>query len=188
MKTYLVLPDLHIPYHCPKFLKLATKLIKELNPDGIIQLGDALDAFQISTYSKDPSRRNLLVDDIEDWKQVLNEWARHLKSGATIHLLEGNHEYRLSRYIASQCRDLHGLVPDWKSLLAIDLRNKAGRHKWHWHRYTKWDSCRIGDCVVMHGFYFNQHVAATCLAKYRTNVIFGHTHRLQYVSDGIHYA
>ena len=188
MKTYLIVPDVHVPYHCTRTVKLITKIIKELNPDGLVQLGDALDAFQISTYSKDPSRRNLLVDDIEDWKLILNEWARHLKSGASIHLLEGNHEHRLSRYIAGNCRDLHGLVPDWPTLLGIELRNKTSRHKWHWHPYSKWNSCQIGDCTLLHGFYFNQHVASTCLAKYRTNVIFGHTHRVQYVSDGVHYA
>jgi predicted phosphodiesterase len=188
MKTYLIVPDLHVPFHCPKIVKLITKLIKECNPDGIIQLGDAIDAFQISTYSKDPSRRNLLAEDIEDWKLILNEWARHLKSGAQIHLLEGNHEHRLSRYIAGNCRDLHGLVPDWPTMLGIDLRNKTSRHKWIWHPYNKWDSCQIGDCTLLHGFYYNQHCAATSLAKYRTNIIFGHTHRVQKVFDGKHYA
>lgn len=188
MKTYLIVPDVHVPYHCPKAVKLVTKIIREVNPDGLVQLGDFLDAFQISTYSKDPSRRNILADDINDWKLILNDWVRHLKPGAVIHLLEGNHEYRLSRYIASNCRDLHGLVPDWPTMLGLDLRNKAGSYKWIWHKYTKWNSCRIGDCTILHGYYFNQHVAATCLAKYKTNVIFGHTHRLQFVTDGTHYA
>lgn len=188
MKTMLIVPDMHVPYHCAKAVKLITKLIKEFNPDGIVQLGDALDAFQISTYSKCPSRRNTLADDIDDYKQILNEWSRHLKSGANIHLLEGNHEYRLKRFIASQARDLHGLIPDWPQLLAIDLRNKSGRHKWHWHNYTKWDSCKVGDATLLHGFYFNQHCAATSLAKYKCNIIFGHTHRVQFVSDGTHYA
>jgi predicted phosphodiesterase len=188
MKTYLVLPDLHFPFHCPKFVRLATKIIKELNPDGLIQLGDAIDAFQISAYSKDPSRRNLLAEDIEDYKLQLNEWSRHLKSGANIHLLSGNHENRLSKYIANQCRDLHGLVPDWKTMLGIELRNKTSKHKWHFHEYTKWDSCKIGDCVLLHGFYYNQHTAMTMLSKYKTSVICGHTHRVQYVTDGVHYA
>lgn len=188
MKTYLIVPDIHAPYHCRKFIKLTNKIIKELNVDGLVQLGDALDAFQISTYSKDPSRRNLLAEDIDDYKNILNEWARNLKSGANIHLLEGNHEHRLSRYIAGNCRDLHGLVPDWPTLLNLDLRNKTGRHKWHWHKYNKWDSCKIGDCVILHGFYYNQHTAMTMLAKYKTNCIAGHTHRVQYVTDGHHYA
>lgn len=188
MKTYLILSDLHYPYHCPKYVKLATKIIKELNVDGLVQLGDAVDAFQISTYSKDPTRRNLLVEDISDYKQQLNEWARHLKAGAAIHLLEGNHEYRLSRYIANQARDLHGLVPDWPTLLGIDLRNKSSRHKWFWHSYNRWSSCRLGDCIVLHGFYYNTHTAATMLAKYKCSTISGHTHRVQYVTDGVHFA
>ena len=188
MKTYLVIPDIHVPFHCPKAIRLITKLIKEFNPDGLIQLGDAVDAFQISTYSKDPSRRNILADDINDWKHILNEWSKHLKSGAVIHLLCGNHEQRLSRYISTNCRDLHGLVPDWPTLLNLDLRNKTGRHKWVWHNYMKWDSCRIGDVVLHHGFYFNQHAPATALQKYKASIIFGHTHRLGIVYDGEHYA
>ena len=79
-------------------------------------------------------------------------------------------------------------MPDWKTIFAIDIRNQVGKHKWFWHPYTKWDSCRIGDCVLMHGFYYNQHCAATSLAKYRSNIIFGHTHRLQAVYDGENYA
>lgn len=188
LKTYLVVPDIHVPFHCPKFIKLVTKLIKELNPDGLIQLGDAVDAFQISTYSKDPNRRNLLVEDIDDYKLILNEWSRHMKSGSTIHLLEGNHEHRLSRYIAGNCRDLHGLVPDWETLIGVKLRNQVGPHRWHWHNYSKWDSCKIGDCVLLHGFYYNQHVAMTNLNKYKTSTICGHTHRVQFVTDGTHFA
>jgi predicted phosphodiesterase len=188
VKTYLVIPDIHVPYHSVKAIKLITKIIKELNPDGLISLGDAIDAFQISTYSKDPARRNLLVDDIDEYKIILNDWSKHLKSGAVIHLLCGNHEQRLSRYISTNCRDLHGLVPDWPTLLKLKERNALGRHKWHWHSYTKWDSCRIGDVVLHHGFYFNQHAPATALQKYKTSIIFGHTHRLGVVYDGEHYA
>lgn len=188
MKSYLIVPDIHVPFHDVRAIKLITKLIQELNPDGLIQLGDALDAFQISTYSKDPGRRNLLAEDIEDYKQIITEWAKHLKQGAVIHLLEGNHEYRLSRYIASSCRDLHGLVPDWPTLLGLEIRNRLGRHKWYWHSYNKWNSCNLGDVILMHGFYYNTHAAATALAKYKTSVIFGHTHRVAYVTDGHHYA
>jgi predicted phosphodiesterase len=188
LKTYIIISDIHVPYHCPKYIKLITKVIKELNPDGLVQLGDAIDAFQISTYSKDPARRNTLKEDIDDFKLILNEWARHLKSGAAIHLLQGNHEQRLSRYIASNCRDLHGLVPDWPTLLGIKERNAVGRHRWHWHPYMKWNSCRIGDVVLHHGFYYSTHVAMTMLAKYKCSIISGHVHRVQYVTDGTHYA
>jgi predicted phosphodiesterase len=188
MRTYIIVPDIHVPYHSAKSVKMVTALIKELKPDGLVQLGDFVDNFQLSKYSKDPGRRNLIADDIEDFKGILNEWARHLKTGAHVHLLEGNHEKRLKTYIADKCRELHGLVPDWPTLLGLELRNKAGRHKWHWHPYERWNSCQIGDVVLHHGFYYNEHCAAKALAKYKCNFIFGHTHRLQYVSDGTHYA
>ena len=188
MKTYLVIPDVHIPFHCVTTTKLITKIIKEINPDGLVQLGDFSDCFQISSYDKDPERKNTLADDIDECNKILTIWASHLKSGAQVHLLEGNHEYRLSRYISRNCRELHGLVPDWPTLLKIKLRNETTNKKWVWHKYTKWDSCQIGDCTLMHGFYFNQHVAMTNLAKYRRNTISGHTHRVQHVFDGTNYA
>ncbi|NBV07469.1 MAG: hypothetical protein EBS06_09610, partial [Proteobacteria bacterium] len=85
MQTYLIVPDIHVPFHDIKAVKLVTKLIKELPQlSGMVMLGDFLDAFQISTYSKDPSRRNLLAEDIEDFKQILNEWSRNLKEGSNI--------------------------------------------------------------------------------------------------------
>lgn len=188
MKTYLVIPDLHVPFHCRKYLKLLSKILKIHRFSGLVQLGDAIDAFQISSYSKDPSRRNTLAEDINDYKLILNEWSSLLPRNASVHLICGNHENRLSKYIANQARDLHGLVPDWKTLLGVDLRNKVGAHKWYYHPYEKWDSCKIGDCVLMHGFYYNQHTAMTMLAKYKCNTVAGHTHRVQYVTDGVHYA
>lgn len=73
-------------------------------------------------------------------------------------------------------------------LLKIKERNAAGSVRFKWHAYTKWNSCKIGDCVLLHGFYFNAHTAATNLLKYRCNTISGHTHRVQHISDGVHYA
>lgn len=188
IKTYLVVPDLHLPYQCPKYMRLLIKVLKEVRPFGIVQLGDALDFFQLSTYDKDPARRNTIGDDIADWNLVLSEWCRYLPRNGEIHLLCGNHEYRAVRYIARSARDLHEIVRPLPELLKIKERNAAGSIKFKWHPYTKWSSCRIGDCVLLHGFYFSTHTAATNLAKYRCNTISGHTHRVQYVTDGVHYA
>lgn len=169
-------------------MKLITKILKSSRFDGIVQLGDALDFWQLSTYDKDPARKNTIMDDIDEWNKVLTHWCSLLPKGAEIHLLEGNHEARLHRYISRHARDLHEIVKPMPELLALKARNIAGHVKFTWHPYSKWNSCRIGDCVLFHGFYFNQHVAATNLAKYRCSTISGHTHRIQYVSDGTHFA
>jgi hypothetical protein len=73
-------------------------------------------------------------------------------------------------------------------LLKLKERTAAGNVIFKWHPYAKWNSLMLGDCVLLHGFYFNQHTAMTNLKKYRCSTISGHTHRLQYVSDGTHFA
>lgn len=188
MKTFLVVPDLHVPFHCPKYLKVIFKILKTHSFNGIVQLGDALDFWQLSTYDKDPSRRNTIGDDIDEWNKILTQWASLLPRGGEIHLLEGNHCYRLSRYISKHAKDLYEIVKPLPELLHLKERNEAGHVKFTWHKYTKWDSCKLGDCTLLHGFFFNQHVAHTNLLKYKTNVICGHTHRLQFVTDGMHYS
>jgi UDP-2,3-diacylglucosamine pyrophosphatase LpxH len=188
VKTYLIVPDQHIPYHCQYFLKITYKLLKATRFDGIVQLGDALDFWQLSTYDKDPSRKATIGDDISLWNDILTKWSSLLPRGAEVHLIEGNHEFRLHRYIARHARELYEIVRPLPDLLNLKARTKAGHVLFKWHSYSKWNSCRLGDCTLFHGFYFNQHTAATNLAKYRCNTISGHTHRVQYVSDGKHYA
>lgn len=188
MKTYLVLSDIHVPFHCPKYLNIALKIIKEYKLAGLAQLGDALDLFQVSSYDKDPARKNTVADDIAEWSHTLTRLCKNLPRGAEVHLIEGNHSTRLQRYIARHAKELHGIVPDLPKLLNLKAREQATGIKFKWHPYNKWNSCKIGDCVLMHGYYFNSHTAMTNLAKYRVNTISAHTHRFQWVSDGEHYA
>lgn len=188
MKTFLVLPDLHFPYHDSTYIELTYKILKSARFDGLIQLGDALDFWQLSTYDKDPSRRNTIMDDVREWEDTIVRWCRYLPKGAEMHLLEGNHEHRLSKYIARHAREIHEAVKTLPEMMKLREKNETGHVKIKWHKYTKWDSCSIGDVTCLHGFYFNQHTAATNLARYRCSTISGHTHRLQYVMDGSHYA
>jgi UDP-2,3-diacylglucosamine pyrophosphatase LpxH len=194
LKTFLVVPDIHCPSHDPKFIKLTLKIIDTLKQSktaplkGLVSLGDGLDFHQISTYDKDPSRRNTIGDDIIEYNHIINAWSSAMPRGSDMHFIQGNHELRLERYIARNAKDLFEVVRSLPELLRFPQRNGEGKHRWHWHPYSKWNSCKIGDCVLMHGFYYNQHVAMTNLAKYRTNVICGHVHRYQGVTDGVHYS
>lgn len=189
MKQYLIVPDIHVPYHDPKFIAFITRLLAHLkksgNLKGLAQLGDFVDFFQISTYPKDPSRRNTITDDMADYTTIMNEWASYLPRGGEYLQLEGNHEARLQRYISQNARDIYELVTSVGSYLKSRYKGQA---TFHWHPYKRWNSCSIGDVTLLHGFYYNQHTAATNLAKYKTSVICGHTHRVQMISDGVHYS
>jgi hypothetical protein len=190
MKQFLIVPDCHFPFHDLKYINFITRLLSYLKSTGklkgLVQLGDALDFFQVSTYPKDPARRNSIKDDMDDYLGIVNLWTTYLPKGGEYHQIEGNHEYRLQKYIANNAKEIYQLVTSVESYLSTRFKSK--NHKFIWHKYTKWDSLKIGDVNILHGFYYNQHAAATNLAKYKTNIITGHTHRLQLISDGKHYS
>lgn len=51
-----VIPDTHFPYCDLKKLNKAYKIVKQFNPDAIVQIGDLYDQVSFSNYPKDPSR------------------------------------------------------------------------------------------------------------------------------------
>lgn len=189
MKQYLIVPDIHVPYHDPKYIAFITRLLihlkKQGNLKGIVQLGDCLDFFQVSSYPKDPSRRNTIKDDMDDYAAILNGWASYLPRGGEVHQIEGNHEARLQRYISQNAKEIYELVTSVGSYLKSKYKGPA---TFYWHPYKKWNSLRLGDVTIFHGFYYNQHTAATNLAKYKTSTICGHNHRLQIIYDGAHFS
>ena len=188
IKRFLVCPDIHVPLHDKQFISLTIKIIKMIKPDGFVSLGDGLDFHQISSYDKDPARKNTIGDDIAEYNQIINQWSAAMPKGSVMHFLSGNHETRLQRYVSKNARDLFEICRPIQELLRFPQRNAEGKHRWIWHPYEKWNSLRVGNCTLMHGFYYNQHVAMTALAKYKTSIIFGHTHRFQMVTDGNHFA
>lgn len=151
-----------------------------MKPHGIVQLGDALDFFQVSRFEKDPERKNSIFEDISIYRQILDEWEKLLPRGGVIHQLEGNHEARLTRYVWAQAREISRAVKPLSELL--QLTSKKITYKWH--HLKVWTSCQLGDCVLHHGHYFNQHTAVGNLTRYPKKLITGHTHRFQYVSNG----
>jgi hypothetical protein len=189
MKTncFIVLPDIHCDYEDPKFINISIKIIEELKASkasrlkGFVSLGDGLDFFQLSTYDKDPARKNTIGQDIEHYNKIIDRWSDAMPSGCDMHFLQGNHELRAERYIARQAKELHDIVPLLPTLLKFGERKK---HHWHWHKYSNWRSLVIGNCALFHGFYFGKNVAMDALAKYKMSCIFGHVHRTQFIREG----
>ncbi len=180
-KHYLVIPDLHVPMHDIAFVALVTKIIKILKPSGIVQLGDALDFWQISRFDKDPSRKQTLMDDVLMYSTILDEWEDALPLTSEIIQLEGNHEARLRRFIWQNAKEL---ADGWVRTVPEMLNFKNRSVKCTWHELSDWRSCKLGNCILHHGHYYNAHVAMGNLTRYPMSLITGHTHRFQYVSNG----
>jgi UDP-2,3-diacylglucosamine pyrophosphatase LpxH len=170
----LHLTDIHFPYHEPDAWEIVLDVAKTLSPDIVFLGGDVVDFYQVSDFHKDPARRLMLQDDLDVAATELSR-LRETCSKAKFYYQEGNHEWRLNRYLWTKAPELSGLrkmkVPellDFKHL-AIDWVPRGTLKKigelWHGH----------GDELVTGG----QHPAYASLLKGSGNVIFGHYHKLQ---------
>lgn len=185
IKTWIIIPDLHYPYHDPKFIKVVTRAITAVKPNGgIVQLGDAMDWFQLSRFDKDPLRKNTARDDLEMYRDQMVKWAALLPAGSEFRQLEGNHEFRLTKYIWGRASDLSQMVYIVPDMLGIKELNKCMSVKFSWFNLSNYRACIIGDCLIHHGQFFDQHVAANNLKRYAQKIITGHTHRLQLAYNG----
>lgn len=169
----LVIPDTHVPYHDPIAWELAIKAAKRLKPSHIVVIGDFADCYSISQFPKDPSRKQGLKWEIHEVNRELN---RLQGLSDEVHFTEGNHEYRLERYLTSQAPALYGLVTT-KELLEIPRRG------WKWTPYKQFT--RIGKVAFTHEVgHAGKTALQLSLAAFGGNLVFGHTHRGGLTYDG----
>lgn len=131
-KTVLVCSDLHDRY-CDRFYwRVFVDTALRASPDDIVLNGDIFDLFEFSRFSKDPRKWDT-AGRIRVVHEMLGE-LREVAPEATIHFVEGNHEFRLLRHLAEQSPavmeilgDLIGLtVPDLLGLQKFEI-NYVGR-------------------------------------------------------------
>lgn len=104
---WLILSDIHVPYHDRATLELAVSEAKRRGVVGVLLNGDTLDSHEISNHDKDPSAPRY-VEEVETAKKLL-AWLRGQLPGTRIVLKEGNHEERLGRYVLQRAPALFDL-------------------------------------------------------------------------------
>ncbi len=103
-KKYLLLYDIHSPYHIPRHLDLAVRWGKDFGCDGIIYGGDIADFYQASYFLKDPTKPKLKYE-VESVKDILDTAERIIEPVKT-YFIEGNHERRLPMAFMSKMPEL----------------------------------------------------------------------------------
>lgn len=170
--NWLFVPDTHVDYHDRAAWALALGVSRALRPDGVCILGDFLDCYAVSFHEKSPSRAGRLVDEIDAANRCLDELEAASPSARQRVFIEGNHENRLNRYIASNAKALHGMPG-----LTIREALRLDERGWAWVPYH--EHCTIGDTAVTHdGGRAGVYAVRQTMMAMGQSLIIGHVHRV----------
>lgn len=170
-----MIPDTHVPYHDERAFAVAMNAATLLRPDALVIIGDFADCYAISRFVKSPERRRMLEWEIDRVNDALDT-IQSLRV-PRVEYLEGNHENRLTRYVAEKAPELFGLV-------RIDQMLRIAERRWGWHEYGG-SGVAIGRMVYKHDVGLcGKYALPGSLAAQGGNLCFGHTHRAGVWYDG----
>lgn len=144
---WLILSDIHCPYHDERAIDAALKYGRDRKADSLLFNGDALDAYQCSQWLRDP-RADSVDKELRQLRDVIAYASQGFARGA---YKIGNHEERVEHYLQSNAPHRPG-ADRWNlcdSLAtALDLDDyimiagkqffKLGRlHGYHGHELPK---------------------------------------------------
>jgi hypothetical protein len=124
--TAVVFTDTHVPYHDQAALDVVYGIIRDVRPRVIVHLGDLLDCYKISRYTKDRNHLLNLQDEIDGAKAILHHVSQLAPEAEKV-WLEGNHEERLEELLntlpgtaseLTQLRDIKAAMT-WPALLRL---------------------------------------------------------------------
>jgi Calcineurin-like phosphoesterase len=172
--------DFQVPFHDERALLLFKLFLRRERPDWLILNGDFQDFWEISSYDLTPRSGKDFRREVEAGKAILRSFRRTLPQ-ARITWIEGNHEFRLRKYLIQNAKELYGLpgvsVPDIFGLRALKI-DYVPCHELA-TRFTD-NFIRVGGLYVGHWNKVSKHggYAAKVLVEEKgVSLLQAHTHR-----------
>ena len=167
----LFVSDIHAPYQDNSAIRAMIAFGKEFKPNRIIFMGDVVDFYAISSFSKDPFRALGLQKELDEAVAILKIMRKEFPK-AKMDFIRGNHEARLQRYLWNKASELSGLrnltVPNLLKLGELNIAyHQTGRMK-------------LRGIVVKHGDIVRKFAGYTAKGENEATGISGvsvHTHR-----------
>jgi len=174
--------DLHVPYHDEQAVEAAVRFARRYKPVGILLNGDVVDMYNVSPFFREPKPERL-ADELRIAQQMLR-WLRQEFPRARMVYREGNHEWRLRRYVV-QHADMLADLPclHWSALLELE----KVRVEWIDDKRL----VRLGHLATLHGHELPRgggvNPARYVYLKTAESVLVGHWHRTsQHVERTLH--
>lgn len=178
-QSIAIIPDIQYPYHDAVVLGKILRVIRDRQPDLIVQIGDGIDFPTVSQWSKGTAGEyaDTLQEHIEGYRADVLVPLRSAAPDARITWLEGNHDLRLREFVRKYAAPLTNLralqVESLFELEDLDVRYERG-------------PLRIAtNTLAVHGHESGGYCASASAwdAKFAKrygsdkNIVFGHTHQ-----------
>jgi predicted phosphodiesterase len=171
---WLILSDVHIPYHDEATVQAAIETAVKEKAVGVVLNGDILDCHELSDFDKEPGAPRYVEE--RDKAIQFFTWLRKRLPKALIVYKEGNHEERLGRYVIKRAPALFGLqcvtLPSLLELDGFGVEWVAGKRV-----------IKIGHLSAIHGHELKGGITAPVnpargfFLKCKESVIGGHHHQ-----------
>ena len=175
---WLILSDIHIPYHDEEALEIALADGEANQIDHILLNGDTCDFYNVSTYQKDPEERDL-ANELTKTRQLLSH-LRFRFPKAKIVFKIGNHEDRWERYLFHKAPELIG-VANFEMYYVLDFA------KYGVELFKSMQKIKAGKhLTILHGHEVRNtgvYPARTLLQRTHVCSIAGHNHRTSTYSE-----
>lgn len=174
LELCLIIPDTHAPYHDVKAWKILQNVVKHYKKDlkEICFLGDFADFYAVNSHGRHPSVLSLLINEVETVNKML-DWFDETTPDVKKVFLEGNHEYRLERYLMNNAPALFG-VTETRELLKFPQRPN-----WKFIPYGPNQSHKIlGSKLTARHEPLASSAKATA-SKALCSLVYGHIHRIE---------
>lgn len=164
----LLLPDMHVPLHDERAVKLVLKVAKAIKPQRLISVGDMFDMLSMSQHDSPTDKKTMLQEEVYEGNKMLDR-LDSLGCKDKV-LILGNHEDRLARYLVKHAPTL------FDSLTIEGLFHLKERG---WKTVPYRSHVTYGKISYIHdtggaGAYAAQRSGAV----FESSVVQGHTHRL----------
>lgn len=173
-KKALVIPDTHVPYHSKRGLDIVLEVAASISDlSEIVILGDFADFYAVNSHGKHPALLHTLIKEVEEVNACLDMIDAAFPSIRKVYL-EGNHEYRLERYIHQNASALFG-VTQWDHLFKLDKRPNWKAVDYGPFQYHK----VLGSDLFARHEPYSMSSAKASLAASSCDLVYGHIHRVE---------
>lgn len=174
-----IIPDVHHPNGHSQAYSLTLRAMQAFQPEGLVVLGDFADADSLSAHPRTQKGADDFKYEVDSVCKELDILER-LKPAAGWRFkkyIEGNHEWRLQRYLARNAQALMGM---------LSIQQCFGLHERGWEFTPYMQHTNVGKVNFTHDTGtagMNAHRQARDV--FMGSAVIGHTHRLAYEIRGV---